>query len=1187
MRSVVDNGDGTFSVPYTWRLIPDGLKSGAKFRLLFVTSTTQRGDGSSSDIATYDAQVQAVAAQGTSVIVPHASAYKAVASTSSVDARDHIRANPTNSAHVVAPVYWMDGARVSRNYGSTAQTGFWSSAWENWTLADRRDSSRRAHDFTNGPNLSGLVWTGTNEDGTRHPTAPLGSANPRLGDTDGNNSPISSTSAPNSSTAALYGISPVYVVADPYDDCDDGDGNGQTAKLFVTASSDNSCHFFAPAGYTWKSLRSIEVLRAELADGVAPESVFRDQLSQGYGKDALGAKPVRSSDGTFRVSSAWPLVPDGLGVGDKFRLLFVTSTAIDASSANIGVYDAHVRARAAAGDPDIQGHSSAFRAVASTPTVDARDHIRANPTNAAHVVAPVYWLGETRVSRNYGSTDGTGFWAAAWENRAVGDRRDEFGESPSGSSVSSRNIWTGTLDGASTGTPGTKSTASLGGSGSTAVVGDVANGMFNASLSAQTELLPLYGISPVYVIAESGPVVRQGMDISDPSLVRHRMFYDRQHFAVTDDNGNTVGDSHSDVAEDEDIRLRLVGGSSAPHNQSVVNALVDMDRFRKYSTDKDGVWLSGLDRVYLSFKDGGLCLGVGRLSPALSNGDLGFFWGRSKVARDPNTGNFVEGRTAACVQVTLRITMVTNADEAVRVLVRLKDNHNGAVSVLTNEYPTQNTNTPSTDTTDTTDNTDTTDTTDNTDNTNTNTDTTDTTDTTNSSDDSGSDGSPTYVVPAQLVADVQGYAAETSNGDAHVNRWKRVLVAFGEDVPGFGGTAMSAAEAKQHAQTFWSVRWDPVADALTALEAQPAPQTNSDTTDTTNDSGDSGSDGSPSYVVPAQLVADVQGYAAETSNGDAHVNRWKRVLVAFGEDVPGFGGTAMSAAEAKQHAQTFWSVRWDPVADALTALEAQAVPETSSDDISPPPVDPVPVDPVPVDPVPVDPVVDPTVSVTAGSDVTEGGDAVFTLTASPAPAAPLTVTVDVTASGGYGVTAGTRTVTVPTTGTATLSVATTDDSTDEANGSVTATVTDGTGYDPDSSAATATVNVTDNDDPPPPPPPAANLPAFSVTDGVHTEGSGYYFFFVTLDKPVNKPTRVSYTVEATGNGPGHATAGTDFVSTTRTIFFRPGLIRNVGLVIVRDDSLKEPNETLRVVLSNPQGATIGRGTATITIKDND
>ncbi len=87
-------------------------------------------------------------------------------------------------------------------------------------------------------------------------------------------------------------------------------------------------------------------------------------------------------------------------------------------------------------------------------------------------------------------------------------------------------------------------------------------------------------------------------------------------------------------------------------------------------------------------------------------------------------------------------------------------------------------------------------------------------------------------------------------------------------------------------------------------------------------------------AVPASLIADVRSYAAETENGQAHVNRWKQVLLAFGEQVPGFTGTPMTAAQAQQNAQTFWKVRWDPVADTLEALEAQPVSETSTEETS-------------------------------------------------------------------------------------------------------------------------------------------------------------------------------------------------------------------------------------------------------------
>jgi len=116
------------------------------------------------------------------------------------------------------------------------------------------------------------------------------------------------------------------------------------------------------------------------------------------------------------------------------------------------------------------------------------------------------------------------------------------------------------------------------------------------------------------------------------------------------------------------------------------------------------------------------------------------------------------------------------------------------------------------------------------------------------------------------------------------------------------------------------------------------------------------------------------------------------------------------------------------------------------------------------------------------------------------------------------------------------------------------------------------------------------LPVLSITDGSFTEGSrgGYYIFFVTLSEPATGPVQVSYRVEATGTGAGHATGDIDYVSAGSSIYFRPGINRNVGLVIINDDTDKEPDETLRIVLTNPQNAQIGNnGEAIVTIKDND
>ena len=113
-----------------------------------------------------------------------------------------------------------------------------------------------------------------------------------------------------------------------------------------------------------------------------------------------------------------------------------------------------------------------------------------------------------------------------------------------------------------------------------------------------------------------------------------------------------------------------------------------------------------------------------------------------------------------------------------------------------------------------------------------------------------------------------------------------------------------------------------------------------------------------------------------------------------------------------------------------------------------------------------------------GSAVTEGGDAVFTVSANPAPASALTVTVTVADDANSDFLAqadeGGKTVTIAGGQTfATLTVPTQNDSTDETDGSVTATLQADTGYTL-ASPSTATVAVSDNDE----------LPAIIPVDGI-------------------------------------------------------------------------------------------------------
>ncbi len=187
-------------------------------------------------------------------------------------------------------------------------------------------------------------------------------------------------------------------------------------------------------------------------------------------------------------------------------------------------------------------------------------------------------------------------------------------------------------------------------------------------------------------------------------------------------------------------------------------------------------------------------------------------------------------------------------------------------------------------------------------------------------------------------------------------------------------------------------------------------------------------------TVDATLVAEVTALADGHSNPAAAARLRRVVRGMTGED----GG--YTAQECRETATRHGVLSaWKPWCDEIARREAQAPPEPLQH-----------------------PLTLPAVSVSAGADVTEGGDAAFTVTASPAPAADLAMSVDIAADGDYGITAGKQTVTIPTTGSATLTLATANDDADEPDGSVTATVAAGDGYTV-GAPASGSVSIQDND----------------------------------------------------------------------------------------------------------------------------
>ena len=111
------------------------------------------------------------------------------------------------------------------------------------------------------------------------------------------------------------------------------------------------------------------------------------------------------------------------------------------------------------------------------------------------------------------------------------------------------------------------------------------------------------------------------------------------------------------------------------------------------------------------------------------------------------------------------------------------------------------------------------------------------------------------------------------------------------------------------------------------------------------------------------------------------------------------------------------------------------------------------------------------------------------------------------------------------------------------------------------------------------------LPTVSVADLIIVEGNaGTTNAVVTITLSAASTSAVSVTW-ATANGT--ATAGSDYVSSTNTATFAPGETTQMILIAINGDGTFEPDEAFLVNLSNPSGATINDGNATVTIANDD
>jgi hypothetical protein len=222
----------------------------------------------------------------------------------------------------------------------------------------------------------------------------------------------------------------------------------------------------------------------------------------------------------------------------------------------------------------------------------------------------------------------------------------------------------------------------------------------------------------------------------------------------------------------------------------------------------------------------------------------------------------------------------------------------------------------------------------------------------------------------------------------------------------------------------------------------------------------------------------------------------------------------------------------------------------------------------------------PAISIADGS-VTEGdaGTASLTFTATLDAASGKTVTVDFASADGsaaapadYSATSGTltfapgdtsKTVTVPVKG----------DTLDEPDETIGVHLSNATSATIARADAVGTIRDDDA------------APALSVAGGSVTEGdtgSRPLTFTVQLSAASGRSVTVDYhTTDDTAVAPG------DYTATSGTLTFAPGQTTRTVDVPVIGDTLDESDETFTFALASPSNATLGTGTATGTIQDDD
>ena len=517
--AVTNNSALTNEVLASWSLTPAGLAVGDQFRLIFLSSTKR--NALSTDIADYNTFVQDRAAAGHAGILAYSGGFGVIGCTAAVDARDN-----TSTTGTGVPIYWLDGAKVADDYAD-----FYDGSWAD-EVNDKDESGADAHDTSQSDNYP---FTGCQNDGTEEFA---GATNPRgLGATNGNvrigrlnssgtlQDPIDGNDvAATDATRPMYGLSAVFEVSSsPSTNPNAPAAVSDVAVVPVRRTSDSlTVSWSAPDntgkpalnGYdvrygqdedNWTTVRQNDAASTTLIiTGLRPNNYYDVQVralsaeySGPWSSNAEGAtiSPAET------VLANHPLVPDDLGPGDSFRLLYITEDTTAATGTGIHAYhtiafDGVVSIRGPGGLMQYwQEVTFGQIALLSTPGADARLITDTTWTGTDRGV-PIYWVNGARVADDYED-----FYDGSWADEA--NPTSGLGQPHS---LADPVPWTGTdhdgtelIDGTASRAVG-QSTVGVGAPGSTASGAGPLNG---DAAFASTQERPLYGLWHVMVVDEN------------------------------------------------------------------------------------------------------------------------------------------------------------------------------------------------------------------------------------------------------------------------------------------------------------------------------------------------------------------------------------------------------------------------------------------------------------------------------------------------------------------------------------------------------------------------------------------------------------------------------------------------------------------------------------------------------------